>query len=187
MVYNTLTKTKCRFIPMSSKNLTWYQCGPTVYDVSHVGHARTYVSLDIIRRIMRKYLGYNIILCQNVTDIDDKIINRSSEKNIDYKVLSKQFETEFLEDMKSLNVQLPDIMTRVSEYVTEIILYIQVLANKNFAYELNGSVYFDIEAFKRAGFKYGKIAPEFVDNVSLLAEGEVCIRHKLESKHHSHA
>ena len=87
---------------MNNDKLTWYQCGPTVYDVSHVGHARTYVSLDIIRRIMKKYLGYNIILCQNITDIDDKIIIRSSEKNINFRVLAQQYENEFLQDMEAL-------------------------------------------------------------------------------------
>jgi len=67
MVYNSLTRTKVRFIPRDPKNITWYQCGPTVYAESHVGHARTYVSLDIIIRIMREFLGYNVVLCQNVS------------------------------------------------------------------------------------------------------------------------
>ena len=67
MVYNSLTRTKVRFIPRDPKSITWYQCGPTVYAESHVGHARTYVTLDIIVRIMREFLGYNVILCQNVS------------------------------------------------------------------------------------------------------------------------
>ena len=112
VVYNSLTKTKVRFIPKDPNKITWYQCGPTVYDVSHVGHARTYVSLDIIKRIMKTYLGYNVILCENITDIDDKIIIRSSEKKIPFRELAQQYENEFLEDMSKLGVQLPDIMTR---------------------------------------------------------------------------
>lgn len=67
MVYNSLTRTKVRFIPRDPKSITWYQCGPTVYAESHVGHARTYVTLDILVRIMREFLGYNVILCQNVS------------------------------------------------------------------------------------------------------------------------
>src|SRR4051794_27693869 len=73
-LYNTLTRTKVRFIPKTPKTITWYQCGPTVYAESHIGHARTYVGLDIIRRIYKDFLGYNVLLCQNITDIDDKII-----------------------------------------------------------------------------------------------------------------
>lgn len=173
MVYNSLTRSKCRFIPMNADKVTWYQCGPTVYDVSHVGHARTYVSLDIIRGIVRKYLGYNVILCQNITDIDDKIIVRSSEQKIGFRELAQKFETEFLEDMKLLGVQLPDVMTRVSEYVPEIVAYIEVLVKKGLAYESNGSVYFDTTAFQAAGHRYGKLKPESVGNSELLAEGEV--------------
>jgi cysteinyl-tRNA synthetase len=86
MLMNSLTRSKDRFIPISkSKQVTWYQCGPTVYADSHIGHARTYISLDIIRRIMKEYLGYNIILCQNITDIDDKIILKSAEVNVDFR------------------------------------------------------------------------------------------------------
>lgn len=84
VVYNSLTRSKVRFIPSDPKQILWYQCGPTVYAESHMGHARTYVSLDILRRIMKDVLGYNIIQCQNVTDIDDKIITRSSENGRDY-------------------------------------------------------------------------------------------------------
>lgn len=113
-----------------------------------------------------------MILCQNVTDIDDKIIIRSSEKKIDFRQLAQQFENEFLEDMKVLGVQLPDIMTRVSEYVPEIVKYIEVLIAKNLAYEANGSVYFNTSSFELSGHTYGKLKPESVGNSELLAEGE---------------
>ena len=172
MVYNSLTRTKVRFIPLNKDKVTWYQCGPTVYDVSHVGHARTYVSLDIIRRILKKYLGYNVILCQNVTDIDDKIIIRSSEKKIGFRELAQQFENEFLDDMRRLGVQLPDVMTRVSEYIPEVVQFIEVLVRKNLAYEANGSVYFHTASFQAQGHTYGKLKPEAVGNCELLAEGE---------------
>ena len=87
--------------------MTWYQCGPTVYAESHMGHARTYVSLDIISRIMRDFLGYNMLVCQNVTDIDDKIIIRSAERKLPFRELASKYEAEFLEDMASLGVHLP--------------------------------------------------------------------------------
>lgn len=174
MVYNSLTRTKTRFIPKdpTSNRVLWYQCGPTVYAESHVGHARTYVSLDVLRRIMSEYLHYDVIVCQNITDIDDKIILRSSERSIPFDQLAKQYETEFLEDMATLGVQAPDIMTRVSEYVEEIVNYIDTLVRRGFAYEANGSVYFDLAAFESAGHKIGKLMPEQRGNSELLAEGE---------------
>ena len=172
MVYNSLTRTKVRFIPRDPKNVTWYQCGPTVYAESHLGHARTYVSLDVIRRITKDYLNYNVVLCENVTDVDDKIIIRSSERKIPFTELTAKYETEFMEDMHILGVQPPDIVTRVSEYVPEVIQYIKTLEEKTFAYASNGSVYFDTAAFTAAGFVYGKLMPEQIGNSELLAEGE---------------
>jgi cysteinyl-tRNA synthetase len=157
---------------MDPTKVTWYQCGPTVYDKSHMGHARTYVSLDTIRRIAKEYLGYNVVLCQNVTDIDDKIIKRSSEAKIPFRELAANFEAEFNEDMAMLGVQLPDIVTRVSEYVPEIVAYIQVLIDKGIAYESNGSVYFSVAKFQSKGQTYGKLMPDQVGNAELLAEGE---------------
>ena len=72
-------------MPADPQQVTWYQCGPTVYDESHMGHARTYVSFDILRRIMTDYFGYNIKLIQNITDIDDKIIRKALEQNVDFR------------------------------------------------------------------------------------------------------
>ena len=171
-IYNSLTRTKVNFIPANKERVTWYQCGPTVYAESHVGHARTYVTLDVVRRIMKEYLGYNIILCQNVTDIDDKIIMRSSEQNIPFLDLAKKFEAEFFEDMASLGVQLPDMITRVSEYIPEIVEYINTLIEKGVAYASGGSVYFNTTAFEAKGQIYGKLVPEQKGNSDLLAEGE---------------
>lgn len=167
-----MTHSKIRFIPQNKDFVTWYQCGPTVYAESHLGHARTYVSLDIIKRVLRDYFNYNIVLCQNITDIDDKIIIRSNENNEDFRQLASRFEVEFLDDMKALGVELPDMMTRVSEYVKEIVDFIQVIVDKGFAYESEGSVYFDVDKFTAAGFTYGKLSPEQIGNSKLAAEGE---------------
>ncbi len=172
LVYNTLTRTKVRFVPRTPGQVTWYQCGPTVYAESHLGHARTYVSLDIIRKILRDYFGYNVVVCQNITDIDDKIIIRSAERNENFRSLASKYEIEFLEDMKTLGVELPEMLTRVSEYIDEIIEFIDSLVKKGLAYESDGSVYFDVNAFVAAGFTYGKLAPEQVGNSDLLQEGE---------------
>ncbi len=93
MLNNSLTRTKVRFIPRDPKTITWYQCGPTVYAESHIGHARTYICLDVLRRIMTEYLGYNVLLCQNITDIDDKIIIRSNESGMHFRTLAEKFES----------------------------------------------------------------------------------------------
>lgn len=171
-IYNSLTRNKVRFIPVDKERVTWYQCGPTVYAESHVGHARTYVTLDVVRRIMKDYLGYNIILCQNVTDIDDKIIIRSNENGINFRDLASKFEAEFFQDMSLLGVQLPDLVTRVSEYIPEIVAYIVKLIEKGVAYAAGGSVYFNTSAFEAKGQIYGKLMPEQKGNSDLLAEGE---------------
>lgn len=150
MVYNSFTKKKEEFITKDgSRTVRWYTCGPTVYDAAHLGHARTYVSFDIIRRIMSSYFKYDIKLCMNITDIDDKIIIRSNEQNIEFSQFAKIWENDFFKDMMNLNVMYPTYITRVSEYVSEIIDFIKVLIDKKYAYESNGSVYFDIENFTK--------------------------------------
>lgn len=155
-----------------NQNVNWYMCGPTVYDSSHLGHARTYVGSDVIRRVMRDYFHYNINLVMNITDIDDKIIMRSIERNQPFNEFARHWENDFLNDMASLNVELPDIMTRVSEYVPEIIEYISKIVSNGYAYESNGSVYFDVESYKAGGHCYGKLEPNSVNDTELAMEGE---------------
>mmetsp|Transcript_16773 Transcript_16773/g.29386 ORF Transcript_16773/g.29386 Transcript_16773/m.29386 type:complete len:772 (+) Transcript_16773:380-2695(+) len=174
MVLNSLGNTK---VPLLSRNndksLTWYICGPTVYDVSHLGHARNYVSFDIIRRILEDYFGYNITLQMNVTDIDDKIIKRSNEKNESFVALARRMEASFFKDFRMLNCKPPTLITRVSEYIPEIINYVEKIISHGFGYvSPSGSVYFDTMAFKNAGYNYLKLVPEAAGNVELLQEGE---------------
>ena len=182
-IFNSLSKKKELFIPRNKSKVIWYQCGPTVYSDSHIGHARTYISLDIIQSIMNNYLGYNLIVCQNITDIDDKIITRSNEQNIPFKDLSRKYENDFFEDMEKLGVKFPDILTRVSEYIPEIIDYINKLIYNGFAYEINNSVYFDVNKFKSSGYVYGKLVPEQEGNFDLLkeAEGSLTVQDKKKS------
>jgi len=129
------------------KLVTWYYCGPTVYDHSHMGHARTYISQDIIKRLLRDFFGYKVKTCMNVTDIDDKIIKRANESGREFTEVSRHFETDFFDDMKRLNVEMPDVVTRVSEFVPEIIQFIKTLEEKEVAYRSNGSVYFNVAKF----------------------------------------
>jgi hypothetical protein len=111
-VSNSLTRTKAPFVPRDPSKVTWYMCGPTVYDASHLGHARTYLCFDILRRIMEDFFGYNVVLIMNVTDIDDKIIMRANENGVDFRSLASQHEASFMDDMKSLGVKQPDHITR---------------------------------------------------------------------------
>lgn len=172
-VLNSLTGTKTPFVPLNGGNLVkWYICGPTVYDSSHIGHASNYVRFDIVRRILSEYFGFDVVVQMNVTDIDDKIIMRANERGIPFEKISREFEREFLEDMAALNVRPADFVTRVSEYVPEIVEYIEKIIQNGFAYESDGSVYFDTQAFVDAGHNYGKMEPWSVGNGELLAEGE---------------
>jgi len=138
-----------------------------------MGHARTYLGFDILRRILSRHFNYDVTLVMNITDLDDKIIQRAFEQSIDCTELSQRFEAEFHEDMELLGVGPPDVLTRVTEYMEEIVRYIDTIVKKGLAYESNGSVYFAVKEFSSTeGMSYCKLAPEQVNNAKLLAEGE---------------
>ncbi|XP_011312367.1 cysteine--tRNA ligase, cytoplasmic [Fopius arisanus] len=275
-LYNSLTRQKEVFVPQYGNRVLWYSCGPTVYDASHMGHARSYISFDILRRVLSDYFGYDILYVMNITDIDDKIIKRArqqhlyekyieEDKSLDvvledgknvmsvfeetvrsttdtdkramlekmlgkvksavenleravhngnsevikehqhallveakdplsewldkrlgtsltenalFNKLSQHWEIEYHKDMDALNVLRPNVLTRVSEYVPEIIAYIERIMERGLAYESNGSVYFDVGAFdKKENHHYAKLVPEAYGDASSLEEGEgdLCI------------
>jgi len=156
-----------------TSSVLWYMCGPTVYAPSHMGHARTYLGFDIIRRILEDYFRYDVTLIMNITDIDDKIIERSAEQGVHHLELSSKFEQEFHVDMEQLGVRPVTAVTRVTEYMDEIVVYINTIVSNGLAYESNGSVYFDVAAFEGTpDMHYCKLAPEQILNAELLAEGE---------------
>ena len=272
MLYNSLTRKKEVFIPQDpNRKVTWYNCGPTVYDASHMGHARTYLTFDIVRRVIQNYFGYNVFYVMNITDIDDKIIKRArqnylydkfvaenrpleevlkttnevllyfdgvvkatadpdkramqerlfnklkesvskiseaidcgSEKNLEnsrsqilqdgkdlfadwldkqhgseitdnaiFAKLPKYWEEEFHRDMESLNVLPANCLTRVSEYIPECIEFIQKVVDRGYAYESNGSVYFNVGGFDGSkNHYYAKLVPEAFGDQGALQEGE---------------
>jgi len=270
-LFNSLTRKKEVFVPQAGKNVTWYNCGPTVYDASHMGHARTYLSFDILRRVLTNYFGYDVFFVMNITDIDDKIIKRArqnhlykqylaenhsldkvledcnvvlqhfaevvkattdpdkknmqerlfeklkaavanietavksgNEKEISkmkeellrdakdllsdwldtklgstvtenkiFSELPRYWEEEYHKDMEALNVLPADCLTRVSEYVPEIVEFIQKIITREYAYESNGSVYFDVARFDSSPcHHYAKLVPEAFGDSKALAEGE---------------
>jgi len=270
-LFNSLTRQKEVFVPQKGKTVTWYNCGPTVYDHSHMGHARTYLSFDILRRVLQDYFGYDVFYVMNITDIDDKIIKRARQNHLHkgylasnhslekvledcdivmkhfaevvaktedkdkksmqeklfekmkaavanmeeavksgdaskievkrsellsdskdlfsdwldkhhgseitensiFSELPKYWEQEYHKDMEDLNVLPADCLTRVSEYVPEIVSYIETIIERGYAYHSNGSVYFDVGKFDSSPcHHYAKLVPEAVGDTKALAEGE---------------
>ncbi|KYK62773.1 cysteine-tRNA synthetase (CysRS) [Toxoplasma gondii TgCatPRC2] len=173
MVNNSMAGGKVEFVPQKGNRVCWYGCGPTVYDASHMGHARTYVTFDVIRRIMSDYLNYDVTMCMNITDIDDKIIKRSTEQGVDFLTLARHWEKEFFNDMTALNVRLPTVVTRVSEYIPEVVALIERIVKNGYGYESQGSVYFDTQTFrKNEKHVYGRMEPTSVSDEARVLEGE---------------
>lgn len=271
-VYNSLTRSKELFVPQKGNKVTWYCCGPTVYDASHMGHARSYISFDILRRILKDYFKYDVFYCMNITDIDDKIIKRARQnylldqykekqpapsqilqdvlsargpfqtylasttdpdkkqmlerldaavtaaleplqaavsgnapdnevlplaqtllesskdllsdwldkqfgsqvtENSIFSILPKYWEGEYHNDMEALNVLPPDVLTRVSEYVPEIVEFVKKVVSNGYGYESKGSVYFNTAKFDASPqHSYAKLVPEAVGDQKALQEGE---------------
>ncbi|MFX1256339.1 MAG: cysteine--tRNA ligase [Promethearchaeota archaeon] len=145
-IYNSLTFKKEEFKPLRPNEVLMYVCGPTVYDSPHLGHAKSAVAFDLIRRYFT-FKGYNVKLVKNYTDIDDKIIKRANERNIDFKTLSEQYIKEYEDIMKLLNVEKDYKNPRATEVINFIIELIQGLIRKGYAYEQNGSIYFSVNSF----------------------------------------
>ncbi|PVU86083.1 hypothetical protein BB560_006818 [Smittium megazygosporum] len=308
-IYNSLTKSKVPFVPISGNNVSWYGCGPTVYDAAHLGHARNYVTFDFIRRILQNYFGYDLNVVMNITDIDDKIILRGrqahlfsekkkntstlnkalieetveawkeyaesmlklsptefsssnledwkipllelqtknlgleqnpklsmylrtsltgidaiarAEKNLAegksshdsvgdllngneeivslyldkrfgsdvtepsiFRTLTQFWEKDFMEDMEALNVLKPDVLVRVTEFIPEIVSFVQKIIDNGYAYESNGSVYFSVNEFDgKNGHFYAKLEPTSKGNQDLLNEGEGSLSIGLSGKKH---
>lgn len=153
-VYNCAARRQVPLIMSNENFLTWYTCGPTVYDSSHIGHASCYVKLDIIQRILKKYFNLNVVSAMNITDIDDKIIRKSQESGTDWKEISRFHEMEFWSDLKNLNILGPNIKMRVTDHIPKITNYINDIIEKKCAYVgKDSSVYFNVKQFPI----YGKL------------------------------
>jgi cysteinyl-tRNA synthetase len=152
-IYNTMNRKKELFEPLEEGKVGMYVCGVTVYDLSHIGHARVYVAFDAVYRFL-KYLGYEVKYVRNFTDVDDKIIARANERGEDPLALSERFIGEYYQDMDSLGVLRPDVEPKVSTHIEEIIALTQSILDNGHAYVIDGDVYFSIDSYPA----YGKLS-----------------------------
>ncbi|KAF2077860.1 hypothetical protein CYY_000822 [Polysphondylium violaceum] len=174
MVKNSLIKhKKVPLITENKKNITWYTCGPTVYSNTHIGHARNYMSVDIIQRILTNYFGINITHVMGMTDVDDKIINKSIQEKSTIDEISRKYEYEFINDMKLLGIKPPLFTTRVSEHINDIIEYIGKIQDNQLTYQSGKSVLFDVGKF---GFARYNILRE--NNVNTISDDNLMDKNK---------
>lgn len=169
-LYNTLTRKKEEFKPLEEGKVKMYVCGPTVYNYIHIGNARPYIIFDTIRRYM-EYKGYEVTYVQNFTDVDDKIINKANEENTDMSVISNRYIEETLKDEQGLNIKSATYNPRVTQEMPEIIEMIKTLVTKGFAYEVDGSVYYNTAKFN----EYGKLSKKNIDELQAGASERVDI------------
>ena len=151
-IYNSLSRQLEDFVPLNPEQVSLYCCGPTVYDYIHIGNARTFLVTDIIRRYL-EYRGHTVKLVQNLTDIDDKIINRAAELGINSSQLAQEYGDAFLEDSRRLGTEA-DVHPKATEHIPEMIALIQTLLEKGLAYVVEGSVYYRVNRFP----EYGKLS-----------------------------
>ena len=160
MIQSTLSGIKEPFEPIHKDRINLFVCGPTVYDDSHIGHARTYIAFDVVARYL-KYKGLSVFYLQNITDVDDKIIQRAAEMQVSPIMLARKFEARYLEDMRALGVTNVNYYARATEHIPEIIDQIKRLVEKGYAYETETGVYFDESRFE----DFGKLSHQTAEDL----------------------
>jgi cysteinyl-tRNA synthetase len=157
-VYNTLTRKKEEFVPITPGKVGMYVCGITAYDVSHLGHARSAIVFDVIKRYL-KYRGFKVNHVRNVTDVDDKIITRAAQERVSTEGIAERYTEEYYRDMDRLGVSRADFEPKATEHINEMIEIIKGLMDKGYAYNIDGNVYFEVSRFTEYG-KLSKRNPE---------------------------
>ena len=159
-VYNTLTGKKEKFYSLVPLKVGMYNCGPTVYDYFHVGNARNFIIFDVIRRYF-KHKGYEVKFIQNITDIDDKIINKANKEKVSVEYIANKYTDAFFEDLEILGIPKPDICPKATEHIPDIISLIKKLMDADFAYQVDGDVFFEVGKFS----DYGKLSKRPLDEM----------------------
>lgn len=180
-IYNTLSKQKEEFKPLNKGYVGIYVCGPTVYSHCHIGHAKSYVSFDVIVRYLR-FLEYNVLYVQNITDVghltddadegEDKIGKQARIARVHPMQIAESITKSYFEDMDKLNVLRPDISPRASGHIIEQIELIRKLIDKGYAYEVNGSVYYDVQKFQNYGKLSGRSLEDALEGTRVEARSE---------------
>ncbi len=152
-IYNSLTRRKQPFTPFEPDKVTMYCCGVTVYDNCHLGHARSYIGWDVVRRYLQ-WRGYKVRYVQNFTDIDDKILNRASAEGSSMQAIADRYIADYFRDIRPLNILDADEYPRVTEHISAIHQLIQALEAKGYAYAVEGDVYYNVRQFA----DYGKLS-----------------------------
>jgi len=172
-IYNTLIKEKEEFQSKEPGKVSLYVCGVTPYDYCHLGHARVYLTWDVIRRYF-EYIGYQVYYVQNFTDIDDKIIRKAKEVGCSPRELAEKYIAEYFVDMDNLGIKRADIYPKVTEHMPEIVEMVQGLLDKGHAYEIEGDVYFSIDSFA----EYGKLSGRALEDMQAGARVDIDERKK---------
>ena len=172
-LYNDLTRKKEEFIPLKEREVTFYSCGPTVYDYFHIGNARPFIVFDVLRRWLEKS-GYTVKFVQNFTDIDDKMITRANSEGITVAELAERFISEYYKDADALLIKRPTLSPKATEHIPEIIYLIERIIENGHAYEVAGDVYFDVQSWNH----YGKLTTQTQDELLSGARVEIDERKK---------
>src|SRR2546429_6710744 len=186
MVYNTMSRTKEPLVTMRAGELKMYSCGVTVYDLSHVGHARMMIVFDMIPRYLR-FAGYRVTFVRNFTDIEDKIIRRANQEGVSASEVSERYVAAFREAIAALTVLAPEVEPKATEHVPEMIALIERLVAGGYAYVIDGDVYFEVRRFPA----YGKLSGKNLDERSeehtseLQSRLHLVCRLLLEKKKHN--
>jgi len=167
-IHNTLTGKKEDFIPLREKKVGMYVCGVTVYDLCHIGHARSAIVFDTIYRYFR-YRGFDVTFVRNFTDIDDKIIRRANEEGVDYKTIAEKYIGEFNIDMGGLGLEKPSVEPKATEHIPEMIQLISTLIQKGIAYPGGGDIFYSVEKFK----DYGKLSKRNLEDMKAGARVDI--------------
>ncbi|HFH9734823.1 TPA: cysteine--tRNA ligase [Streptococcus pyogenes] len=174
-IYDTMTRSLRKFVPLTENTVNMYVCGPTVYNYIHIGNARSAVAFDTIRRYF-EYTGYQVNYISNFTDVDDKIIKAATQAGVSPKELSDRFIAAFIEDTKALGVKPATQNPRVMDYIAEIISFVESLIEKDFAYEADGDVYFRVEKSEH----YAKLANKTLSELEVGASGRTDVETALK-------